>query len=192
MSPARARTSDAEIVAAARGLLEERGLDAVTMAAVALSVGVRPASLYKHVADRATLIRAISTSAAGELGRALADADPGSEAPVESRLQALAEAYRAFARRGPRAAALLFADLEPEMQAPVEAAAQAARTLIDIAATLVGPARALAAARVMTAYVHGFTSMEAAGAFRLGGGVEEAYRLGLSVLLAGLRAEQRP
>ena len=44
MSPARARTSGDEIVAAGRELLEAGGLEAVTMQAVAERVGVKLAA----------------------------------------------------------------------------------------------------------------------------------------------------
>ena len=46
MSPARARTSQTDIVAAGRELLEAGGLDAVTMQAIAERVGIRAPSLY--------------------------------------------------------------------------------------------------------------------------------------------------
>ncbi len=59
MSPARARTSSEEIIAAGRALLESGGLEAVTMQAVAQRVGVRAPSLYKRVPGRAALIAAI-------------------------------------------------------------------------------------------------------------------------------------
>ena len=70
-----------------------------------------------------------------------------------------------------------------------ESQAEAARPVLDVVASIVGPAQALSAARVLTAFAHGFTSMETAGAFRFGGDVDEAYRFGISVLLAGLEGE---
>jgi AcrR family transcriptional regulator len=192
MSPAPARTSQAAIVAVGRALLEEDGLEAVTMASVAERVGVRPPSLYKHVRDRGALMAAIATDAATEMGRVLAAADTGPGTPAPVRVAALAGAYRAFARRAPRAAAMLFTDLGPGTQAPIEAAAQAARPVVEVAAALAGPADALPAARVLTAFVYGFTSMEAAGAFRLGGNVDDAFRLGVAVVARGLQALHAP
>jgi AcrR family transcriptional regulator len=192
VSPTPARTSRAQIVAAARTLLEEEGLEAMSMATVAARVGVRPPSLYKHVRDRGALLEAVAADAAGELGRVLADAADGVSDP-ESRVAALANAYRAFAHRAPRAASILFTDLGPGTGAPLEVAAEAARPVVEAAAALVGPADALSAARVLTSFAFGFTSMEGAGAFRLGGDVDDAFRLGVDTLVAGLRsAGQRP
>ena len=56
MSPSPARTTSAEILAAGRAVLEDEGLDALTMASVAGRVGIRPPSLYKHVRDRSELV----------------------------------------------------------------------------------------------------------------------------------------
>ncbi len=187
MSPTPARTSRSAIVAAARSLLEAEGLEAVTMASVAQHVGVRPPSLYRHVRDRAALLAAIASDAALELGRILAEADTGPGTSAEERLAALAAAHRAFTRRAPRAAGMLFTDLGPGTRAPVEAAALAAQPVVDVAGALAGADNALAAARVVTAFAYGFTSMEAAGAFRLGGDVDDAFRLGIVVLARGLK-----
>jgi len=186
MSPARARTSRAAIIAAARDLLEGGGLEAVSMAGVADRVGVRPPSLYKHFDDRGGLLAAVATEVALELGQTLAGAVARSGAEPSARLLALAAAYRSFALATPRAAALLFAGVAPGAEPTPEAQAEAARPVLEVAAAFVGPVHALAAARVLTAFAHGFTSMEAAGAFRFGGEVEEAYRFGVSVLAAGL------
>ena len=51
---------------------------------------------------------------------------------------------------------------------------------------MVGSERALDAARLVTAFTHGFVSMELSGTFRLGGDIDEAFRYGVDVLIDAL------
>lgn len=53
---------------------------------------------------------------------------------------------------------------------------------------LVGDDDALDAARLFTAWATGFLQMELAGAFRLGGDVDDAFDYGLDRLIHGLAA----
>jgi len=189
MSPTPARTSRDAIVAAARSLLEEEGLDAVTMANVADRVGVRPPSLYKHVRDRGALIAAVADEAARELGLLMDEAVGGVPGEgADARLLRAALAFRVHAGRSPRAVFLVFAGLGGNLQPSVEAAAMAARPLLEVSAELAGQDRALVAARALTAFAYGFCAMEHAGAFRFGGDVDDAFRGGIEALLRGLPA----
>jgi len=116
----------------------------------------------------------------------------GSGADPARRLEDLAVAYRAFAVANARSMALIFTNVAPGAEPSAESQAAAAGPLLDVVREIVGDARALAAARVVTAYAFGFTTMETAGAFRFGGDVAEAYRLGVVMLVAGLAEAGRP
>ncbi|RMI46069.1 TetR/AcrR family transcriptional regulator [Streptomyces triticirhizae] len=65
---ARSRRTRQAILAATRALLEERGLDALTMAAVAERVGVSRRGLYLHFASRGELVAALFDYVAGVEG----------------------------------------------------------------------------------------------------------------------------
>lgn len=184
MSPALARTSHAAIVAAARSLLEEGGLDAVTMQAVADRVGVKAPSLYKRVAGRPTLIAAVAEDVAAELGDVVAPALEMAE-PAEA-IRVVADRYRAFAKRSPGAYQLLFSRLLPEALPTAEANAAGAAGLVRLVERLTGAERALEGARLLTAFAHGFASMELSGAFRIGGDIDGAYRFAVDTIIRGL------
>jgi AcrR family transcriptional regulator len=190
MSPAPARTSRDAILSAARAILEEDGLDAVTMARVGERVGVRGPSLYKHVPNRAALIRAVADAVTADLGRTLAHAMSGDDPATE--LRKLATRYRRFVHANPNAYGLLFAHLPPELQADPTAAAEVGRPIVNTMVRLVGEPDALAAARTVVAWAHGFVSMELAGAFRLGGDVDAAYETGIELILAGVSGRASP
>ena len=184
MSPARARTSLDQIVAAGRDLLDAGGVDAVTMLAVADRVGVKAPSLYKRLRSRNELLAAIASATLEDLAERL---EPLTHEPDPvAGLSAAAETVRAFAHARPREYELLFAHLPPEARPSPEQNAQMSGHLVAIAERLVGPDQALEAARLVTAFAHGFISMELAGAFRLGGDLDEAYRYGVDALVGAL------
>lgn len=190
--PAPARTSREAIVEAARALLEQDGLDAVVMSVVAERVGVRGPSLYKHVADRSALIRAVGDLVTADLratlDRAMSTGDPAAD------LRALALAYRAFVRANPNGYGLLFAHLEPDLQADPKAVADLGRPIVAAVTRLIGRdgPEALEAGRTLVAWAHGFVSMELAGGFRLGGDLDAAYATGIDLILAGISERASP
>ncbi|WP_255954310.1 TetR/AcrR family transcriptional regulator [Streptomyces odontomachi] len=93
-----------EILDAALAIADERGLDAVSMRAVAERVGVTPMALYRHVNDKAALLDGL----VGRLLATLLPPDTGREQPWDRRLVALARACRETTQRHPWAAHLLF------------------------------------------------------------------------------------
>lgn len=182
--PAPLRVSHEQLVAAIRAIAEEDGIDAVTMSAVASAVGMRAPSLYKRAGHRHDLLRLAADDAVRELIDGLADLSPPDTDPART-LEDLARALRAYVATAPRVSALLFA-------APSEQAAPSASTsepLLRILMTAVSaaiPGDPLPAARTLTAWVFGFSTMEQAGAFRLGGVVDEAFEFGLDAVLRGI------
>jgi AcrR family transcriptional regulator len=180
--PAIAKTGPDEIVDAARALLEQHGLDGLTMMAVAERVGVRAPSLYKRVGDRRALLELVVHATAEDLaGRAEAARHRD---PVDT-IRAQADGLRAFAHEQPAAFGLLFG----VHGAPTPDPADTARTvqpLLEATTELVGDAHALDAARLVVAWANGFITMELAGAFRLGDDVERAWVWGRDRIVASL------
>lgn len=175
--PTPPRTSYAEIITAGREILESAGPEGLTMQAVAARVGVRAPSLYKRIRDREALLVAVAEAVVDDLAVRLESA--GTD------LTALAAAYRAHAHAQPAGFRLMFT-----ASAPLNALQRAARPVLSASTALVGEADALHSARLITAWATGFLQMELAGAFRLGGDVDEAFAYGLDRLVRGLRQEK--
>lgn len=184
--PTPARTSVDAIVAAGRSILETDGLDGLTMQRVAAVVGVRAPSLYKRVRDRWALVRLIVTDVAAELAATLEAAATTGNPRAD--LRALAVAYREFALAHPEGHALLFARLPEPARIDAALNARAAEPILRTAAALAGPYDSLEAARTVVAWANGFVGMELAGAFRLGGNVDEAFDYGIDRITRSIAA----
>ncbi|MDQ2661400.1 MAG: TetR/AcrR family transcriptional regulator [Actinomycetota bacterium] len=179
--PTPERTSRDAIVAAGCDLLETAGLEGLTMQSVAERVGVRAPSLYKRVRNRDELVGLIAQATIDELGARLEMAAAGPPAEARAALRRLARAAREFAHQRPAGFRLIFA---PAAGATVarDSLTAASAPLLRVAAWLAGEEHALHAARTFTAWLNGFVSMELAGAFRLGGDVDEAFEFGIERL----------
>ncbi|WP_028649118.1 TetR/AcrR family transcriptional regulator [Nocardiopsis sp. CNT312] len=169
-------------------IADERGLDSLSLSAVAQRFGVTVPSLYKHVDGLAGLHREVALLAAAEFGDRIRAAATGLAGP--DALRAVADAYRSYAHDHPgRYAALQRAPGpdDPEAQkifyAPVEVLTAVLRGFG------IGDDRTVHAVRVLRSTLHGFVDLEERGGFGLPDDTEETYR----ILLDGLvRAFQDP
>lgn len=182
--PTPARTSLDEIVQAGRQLLDADGPDALTMAQVAARVGVRAPSLYKRVRDRDALVRLIARDVVDDLGRTLSGATATGDPAAD--LVAIAAAFRIWALRHPGSFGLLFGPLPDAWRLEPESGAAAIGAVFVVVERLTGSQHVLEAARTVVAWASGFVSMELAGAFRLGGEVDAAFRYGAERLAAAI------
>jgi AcrR family transcriptional regulator len=172
--PTPERTTLEAIVLAARDLLEQEGLPALTMSAVAQRVGVRAPSLYKRVESRDRLLQLVAEATLQDVAARLHAAES---------LRELADRFRAFGHERPAAFHLVMAPGTGVPVARPEFGAAASVSLLSQAADLAGPEHALEAARTLTAWVVGFVSMELNGAFQLGGDVNAAWSYGVTALV---------
>lgn len=85
------------IVAAARDLFAEHGLDGVSMRGVAERVGVTATALYHYFDNKDALVREVVESGFREFGRYLQDAAHRHPAGSLERVRAIGEAYVRFA-----------------------------------------------------------------------------------------------
>lgn len=157
-----------EVLGAARELLREEGADAVTMGRIARKLGIRPPSLYKHFADRTAIETELIAEGFERWAAALEAAGPT--------LAEMGEVYREFARAQPQLYRLMTdrplarerlpEGLEARAQAPLVAAAGGDQDR----------------ARAVWAFAHGMVTLEQAGRFPPGAGLDRAWAIALEGL----------
>jgi AcrR family transcriptional regulator len=184
---ARAGLDSEVVVRAAAELADAEGLDRLTLAAVAQRLGVRPPSLYAHIAGLADLRVRLAIDACQDLRDALAAAALGRAGG--DALRAVADAYRAWARAHPGRYATIahtFAD-DPE------AAAAAAGVVEVVFAVMRGYGLegedAVHGVRAVRSAMHGFITLEENGGFLMEVDLEQTWARMLAMLDRGLRAE---
>jgi len=156
---ARQRQTDRDtILAAALSIADERGLDALTMRAVADRVGVTPMALYRYVGGKSQLLD-------GVVERLLLEVTlPAGRLSWREQLAKMTGSLRSTARRHPEVFPLL-------MQRP--AATEAAKRVRDaVYATLRSAGVAVdevpRVERILSTFVIGFAASEAGGRFTVG------------------------
>jgi AcrR family transcriptional regulator len=181
----RAGLSTASVVAAAAGIADADGLDALTLARLATSVGVRTPSLYNHVASLDDVRRRVALVALRELAEAMRDAAVGRAR--DDALIAVAAAYRDYARRHPgryAAAQRAPAAADDEM---VAVASSAVDVLLAILRGYgLDGDDAIHAARGVRSALHGFAVLEAGAGFGMPTEVDESFERMVAALARGL------
>lgn len=185
----RARLSTAAVVDAAVAVVDEHGLDALTLAAVAARTGVATPSLYKHVGSLAELRELVGVRVLEDMADRFARAVMGRAG--DEAVAALMREYRAYVREHPGRYAAMPHD--PLHAGPAQVAA-GGRLFEILLAVLRGygltDSAAVHAARCMRAVAHGFADIEAAGGFGLAESVDETYAHLIQMLVNSLHRKE--
>lgn len=159
------------------------------MRAVADSLGVRPASLYKHVGDLAGLEALLADASAEALQSAMATAiasmavDRGTTPDTADLLLTAASAYLTFARQSPARYSML---VTPYERGATDSRKALWNQLLSIVGASTGNADDTDGAIAVWAFMHGFVQLEQAGMLGPSGHMK-AFTRGLIALEAGLK-----
>ncbi|HXB15966.1 MAG TPA: TetR-like C-terminal domain-containing protein [Solirubrobacteraceae bacterium] len=181
----RAGLSAQAVTDAAAELADAEGLGALTLASLAARLGVRPPSLYAHVAGVEDLRARLAARGAAQLAARLQAAAAGRAGPEA--LAAVAVAYRAFAREHPGAYAALQRAPAPGEQAMPAAEEIVATVLAVLAGYGLAGDEALHATRAVRSALHGFVVLEAQGGFGLPLSLDDSFATLVALLDRGLR-----
>lgn len=186
----KAGLSTAAIVDAALGLVDEQGLDALTLASVAGRTGVAAPSLYKHVRNLDALAQKLSAAATAELAEVLSAAAAG-RAGADA-VQAVADAYRQYARSHPGRYPATQRVPDPDDAAHVAAGERAVHSIYAVLRGYgIEGDDAVHATRMLRSALHGFVSLEIAGGFGMPQDVDSSFAQLVASLDAALRAWPR-
>ena len=110
---------------AAARLLEEDGIEAVTLRAVGERAGISRQAPYNHFADKATLLSVLAAGYLERLGKGMAEAAEGAGENPFGKLQAMMEAYVRFALASPSRYRLIGQEMSASPHQEVHEAARA-------------------------------------------------------------------
>jgi AcrR family transcriptional regulator len=173
------------VVDVALTLVDEKGLDALSLAAVADRAGVAAPSLYKHVGSLADLRNLMAIRIIRQITGIFATAVMGRSR--DDAVEALMRAYRSYVLANPGRYALVPLDplRSPEM-------ADAGRELLGVFVAVMrgyglGDTAATHSIRRLRAAVHGFADLEASGGFGMPEDIETSYDQVVDMVLRSLR-----
>jgi AcrR family transcriptional regulator len=181
----RAGLSTDTVVDVALALVDDKGVEALSLAAVADRAGVAAPSLYKHVGSLADLRDLMAVKIMRQITGIFAAAIMGRSR--DEAVAALMRAYRAYVLANPGRYALL--PLDPLHRDGLVEAGQ--ELLAVFVAVMRGygleSAAATHAIRRLRAVVHGFVDLEIGGGFGMPEDIETTYEELIDMVLRSLR-----
>lgn len=182
----RAGLDRAAVVQAAARLVDEEGVEQLSLGRLAERLGIRAPSLYNHVAGLPGLRHELAVYCARDLLAHLTRATIG-KARAEAIL-ALADAYRAYARDYPGRYALTL-QAPPADDTQMAAVAQ---ELVEVVRAILRPydlgdENTIHAIRSLRSIVQGFVSLEVAGGFAMPVNLDDSFHWLITLFVEGLQ-----
>ena len=173
------------IIAQAWQLIEDEGVDNLSLSKLAASLNVKAPSLYRHVANKASLLQAVNLHTSQQLVATIHETASRSEGSAIEQLTKLMHSYRHFAHAHPHSYMLAFTNTNDAQRPDEETLAQLAIPLQQLMTAVSGSEHSLAALRGAMALVHGFVLLELHGQLRRGGDLEQDFDTAVWAYLQG-------
>lgn len=178
-----------EIVNASVSLVEEKGIEKFSLREVASRLGVKPASLYNHVANVEELINAVGHVALNRLHEKLCSVEEATD--HSKRLLEIADRYREYALGNQE----LYKAIVRMPSYEDEALMEEGYTIIkDLYHSLEGfkldPIEKINFGRAYRSAMHGFISLEMNGYFQKEPDTKESYHFLMNQMIKALRIKE--
>ncbi len=173
------------LIETAHQMIEDDGLETLSLSKLAAAFDVKAPSLYKHVKNKAVLLREVNLLTQRRLVEYVLGAAQKSGDDPRARILALMNAYREFAHQNPHTYPLAYHFTDAETQPDPDALLQLALPVQNEMAAIVGEPDSLAALRGAWALVHGFVMLELGGQFQRGGDLPATFEKALQAYLDG-------
>lgn len=189
--PYPAQTDRESIIKVAREMIEQEGVEQLSLARLASTLGIKAPSLYRHIPNKAALLQAVIVFTFQQLFQAYDVAIVTSDSNPKDRLLAILRAHRAFAHANPESYVLAFTTTLPEQRADEKLLEQLVLPIQKVMAVISGEEQSLVALRGALAIAHGFVMLELKDQFRRGGDLTEAFETSVGAYLAGWQHRKR-
>ena len=185
MAAHRAGLDHAAVIETAAKLVDEEGLEQISLGHLAERLGIRTPSLYNHVAGLPGLKHDLTLYCMRELLDRITRASIG-----KSRAEAIfafANSYRAYARETPGRYALTLRGSDPDDQ-ETQASAQQVVSVVQavLAPYKLSEEESIHAIRSLRSIVQGFISLEMADGFRTPIELDASFHWLISMFITGL------
>lgn len=179
---------EAMIVQTALELLQDKGIEAVSMRKLAEKLAVSPSSLYRYFSERELLLQTLEAQISHAMLEHILEAiQTESTSDAKANCIKAAHSYLNYARSHPECYALILRSKNDKIY---EATLQHGKALWNQVLALVGALTGddddTAAAVAFWSFLHGFIILERSGSFGASG-AQGGFERGLDALLDGLR-----
>ncbi len=179
-----------DVVAKAAEIADRDGLDQLSLASLAASLGVRSPSLYNHVDGLPGLRRQLAIRAGRQMADELTGAIGGTTDSPTDRLRAIGVAYRRFALAHPGLYAATLPAPTPEQDPEVaDALASPVKSVASVLEPMgIASSDMIPLIRALRASIHGFVDLELGGGFGLPDDIDDSFATTIDLIVSAIAA----
>lgn len=179
-----------KIISQAWQMIENDGIDNLSLSKLAASLGIKAPSLYRHVGSKSGLLQRVNLHTSQQLIEMLKQTAVQTNGSPDEQLTALFLAYRHFAHAHPNCYILAFTNNDDALRPDEDLLEQMVLPIEEWMTAVSGVENSLAALRGAMALVHGFVMLELHNQLRRGGDLAADFEAAVQAYLRGWQQKQ--